>query len=180
MCHWSVEAQCTISWATLKRNAEAKCRCAHVAGVAWATRQMCAPTNFAASAAEDTTQQPTRAAHNNVCALSQTESGLGPFSPIDTEAMRRTRLKIATRKEGNNTDGSDCTSQVSLARGGSSQSNKYPHCQNIASQEVAFKLVWYNISTAEPTQRKPAAKTKSAATRRKLSQSKAQWETKSK
>ena len=43
-------------------------------------RLACVPTNFAASTAEALTRQPTKAAHNNVCALLQIESGLGPLS----------------------------------------------------------------------------------------------------
>ena len=75
MCHRSGDAPRAISWATLKHNAGAQCRCAHAAAVG-ATHLTCVPTNFAASTAAALTQQPTKAAHNNVCALSQTESGL--------------------------------------------------------------------------------------------------------
>ncbi len=79
MCHRSGDAPRATSWATLRHNAGAQCRCAHAAAVG-ATRLTCVPTNFAASTAEALTRQPTKAAHNNVCALSQTESGLGPLS----------------------------------------------------------------------------------------------------
>lgn len=55
-------------------NAGAKRPCAHTVAVR-ATHQTCAPTNFAASTAEAPTQQPTKAAHSNICALSQTDLG---------------------------------------------------------------------------------------------------------
>ena len=53
-------------------NAGAKRPCAHTVAVR-ATHQTCAPTNFAASTAEAPTQQPTKAAHSNICALPQTD-----------------------------------------------------------------------------------------------------------
>ena len=79
MCHRSGDAARATSWATLRHNAGAQCRWAHAEAVG-ATRLTCVPTNFAASTAEALTRQPTKAAHNNVCAISQTESGLGPLS----------------------------------------------------------------------------------------------------
>ena len=79
MCHRSGDAPRATSWATLRHNAGAQCRCAHAAAVG-DTCLTCVPTNVPASTAEALTRQPTKAAHNNVCALSQTESGLGPSS----------------------------------------------------------------------------------------------------
>ena len=61
-------------------------------------RLACVPTNFAASTAEAPTRQPTKAAHNNVCALSQTESGLGTFIPY-SEALKRAHVEVEDRKK---------------------------------------------------------------------------------
>ena len=49
--------------------------------------------------AEALTRQPTKAAHNNVCALSQTESGLpGTFIPY-SEALKRAHVEVEDRKK---------------------------------------------------------------------------------
>ena len=63
-----------------------------------ATRLTCVPTNFAASIAEALTRQPTKAAHNNVCALSQTESGLGPLSHT-RKPLKRAHVEVEERKK---------------------------------------------------------------------------------
>ena len=92
MCHRSGDAPRAISWATLRHNAGAQCRCARAAAVG-ATRLTCVPTNVAASTAEALTRQPTKAAHNNVCALSQTESGLGAH--VEAEDRKKPLQPIA-------------------------------------------------------------------------------------